>query len=134
MNEQIPIETRPTFCAKIYVGLGIEYSGESHDPEKAKKIIQEYVDTIRWCVTVTDTEFIYPGGREPGLIVGIIQYPRFPQPEKILKIRIMSLANKLLKGLDQYRLSVVFEISGLRGSFQETCLITNEDKTDERDN
>ena len=133
MNEQIPPKIRSTFCAKIYVGLGIEYSDESHDPEKAKKIIQDYVDNIRWCVTVTNTEFIYCGGREPGLIVGIINYPRFPQPEKTLRIRTMALANKLLKGLDQYRLSIVFETQTYAGNIPETILITNEDKKDERD-
>ena len=97
-----------TYEVKIYVGLRIGYSDVYHSLEEAKQICQKYVDEIGWCVTVTETEFIYKGGNEKGIIVGIIQYPRFPLPTETINTRVFELAQALLDGLEQQRLSVVF--------------------------
>ena len=105
------------FCAKIYCGLRKSYSGKVFNIEMAEKICQDYVDKIGWCVTVTKTRYIYKNGNEDGVIVGIIQYPRFPKPEHCIKEQTFKLAKNLLKGLEQNRVSV--EIN------QEIFLIEN---------
>jgi SAM-dependent methyltransferase len=39
------------------------------------------------CVTVTPTNFIYCGGQEDGVIIGIRNYPRFPKTEDEICIK-----------------------------------------------
>ncbi len=46
-----------------------------------KEVIQEYCNSVGLCVTVTDTDFIYTGGSEIGVRIGLRQYPRYPQSE-----------------------------------------------------
>lgn len=63
-----------TYTATIYIG---------GDVAKIKDVCRKYC--LRGlCVTVTPTEYIYTGGSETGVSVGLINYPRFPaEPEKI---------------------------------------------------
>jgi hypothetical protein len=43
-----------------------------------------YCDEVGLCVSVTLTEYVYTGGEDFGIIVGLINYPRFPStPEQI---------------------------------------------------
>ena len=98
----------PTFTAHIYVGLQEQYTGQYHQPDVAKALCQQYVDEVKWCVTFTETEFIYTEGNEPGLIIGMVNYPRFPSDPETLKEKALKLAEKLLIELNQFRVSVVF--------------------------
>ena len=43
------------------------------------------------CVTVTQTSFIYTGGEEYGIRVGLVNYPRFPVSEE----KLLSIAHQL---------------------------------------
>lgn len=54
------------------------------------------------CVTVTPTTYVYTGGEEEGVIVGLINYPRFPV-EKAGQIfaTAQALAEKLCQLLGQ---------------------------------
>lgn len=63
-----------TYRADIYVG---------GDLAEARRICREFcADGL--CVTVEPIEFIYTGGSETGVRVGLINYPRFPStPEKV---------------------------------------------------
>ena len=97
-----------TFTATIYVGRKYRYNGKHISLRKTKKIIQEYVDAVGLCVTVTPTEYIYKNGREKGVTVGLINYPRFPSTEPFIKEQAIELAGLLLKGCRQMRVSVVF--------------------------
>ena len=73
---------------------------------KAKEICQKYCDEKGLCVTVTPTEYIYTGGTEPGVVVGMINYPRFPKyPHQQIKTA-QKLAMRLLEGLDQQSFSI----------------------------
>ena len=94
--------------AKIFCGLRKGYTEEIFSIEKIYEVCQEYCDQVGWCVTVTPTRFIYKNGYEPGAIVGIISYPRFPISKEDLRNRTVCLATKLLKELKQLRISVVF--------------------------
>ena len=76
------------------------------DYQKAKQIAQAYCDDVGLCVTVTATEYVYTNGSEPGVIVGLINYPRFPKYSHELLETAEALAMKLLKGLDQQSFSI----------------------------
>ena len=75
--------------------FGVDKAG---DIAQAKRFCADYCLT-GLCVTVTETEFIYKGGREMGFIVGLVNYPRFPStPEDILgqaELIAMQLINEL---------------------------------------
>jgi len=97
-----------TFTAIIWVGLKVRKTGKVQPAIKAKRVIQSYCDKMGFCVSVTPTEFIYTKGGEPGLAVGIINYPRFPMDAESLKRRTETLAQLLMAALKQERVSIVF--------------------------
>ena len=99
-----------TFNAIIYVELRAKYKSHSHTIRYslAFDFIQEYCDRVGLCVTVTETTFIYTKGREPGIIVGLINYPRFPKDPEDIKNIALDLANKLKHYCNQNRVSIVF--------------------------
>jgi hypothetical protein len=59
------------------------------------------------CVTVTPTEFIYTGGAESGVAVGLINYPRFPAEPAEIFAKAEALALHLIDGLHQHSASIV---------------------------
>lgn len=64
-----------TYWARIYI------AGNRAD---AERVCRSFTFGNGACVTVTPTEYVYSGGQESGVIVGLINYPRFPStPEKI---------------------------------------------------
>lgn len=76
------------------------------DYAKAKDIAQAYCDEVGFCVTVTPTCYVYRGGREDGVIIGIINYPRFPKYSHELLVVAEALAKKLLVELEQQSFSI----------------------------
>lgn len=106
-----------TFTATIYVGLKHHYEGEVMPFEQVEDIIQRWVDGIGMCVTVTRTKYVYTKGNEPGIIVGFINYPRFPSTPGDIAYRVFDLAQILLKECKQMQLSIVFP--------DETILFSN---------
>ena len=97
-----------TWAASIFVGLREGYGDKILPIQKVRDICQEYCDEIGWCITITLTELVYKKGNEPGVIVGVINCPRFPNTIDVLKEKIWTLAELLLTQLKQERLSVVF--------------------------
>lgn len=71
------------------------------DIERAKLSCRELCDGLGFCVTLTPTTYIYTGGEEAGMIVGIINYPRFPSDQETLRDRAVVFAEKLRADLDQ---------------------------------
>lgn len=67
--------------------------------------LQEYCDKAGLCVTVTETWFVYTGGREPGWKIGLRNYPRFPCADSS---ELLAHAEKLGKALAE---------QGRQGSF-----------------
>ncbi|MFO7999304.1 MAG: hypothetical protein R6U86_10030, partial [Bacteroidales bacterium] len=98
----------PTYNATIYVGCKERDTGFLHSLDEVKAICQEYCDEIGLCVTVTATDYIYTNGHEPGAIIGFINYPRFPSAPEQIRKEAMELAYRLLRKLNQYRISIVF--------------------------
>jgi len=118
------MEISKTYIANIYVGTRPGYN-DIHDhllisnKQKIISICQKYCDDVGLGLTVTDTEFIYTNGNEPGIIVGLINYPRFPATRIEIKATAIDLAKILLKELKQERLSIVLS--------DETIMIEKED-------
>ena len=108
-----------TFYANIWLGLRNGYDGEVADIQFVKNMCQDYVEK-GLCVTVTETEFIYTGGNEPGVIIGLINYPRFPTTDEAVVHDACILADLLMKSLEQFRCTVVTP--------NETILLHNEYK------
>lgn len=101
-----------TYWARIYVAVPQSWCTSEQrilpDMDAADKICQDYVDGVGLCVTVTPTRFLYTRGCESGVIVGLINYPRFPSdPDKIRK-RAIELATILKKELHQNRVTIEF--------------------------
>ena len=53
------------------------------------------------CVTVTETLYIYKGGRSRGAIVGLINYAKHPSSRDKIWAHAMSLAKSLLAWTNQ---------------------------------
>jgi hypothetical protein len=106
------MKTLPTFQATIFCGFKPGYSALVKFDEdyfnEAKIICQAYCDKIGFCVTIKPTFFIYTDGSEPGVEVGIINYPRFPKEFEEIKRLALDLAKQLKKHFLQKRVSVVF--------------------------
>lgn len=93
-NDHISV---PTYQIQIYI------AGELHQIQAS---LQEYV-TIGCCVTVTPTKYVYTGGAETGVIIGLINYARFETPIVELNKHAFDIAEKLLKDCHQRSCSVV---------------------------
>lgn len=75
------------------------------DVEDAKRICRRYCFDEGLCVTVSPTTFIYTGGEESGVVVGLRAYPRFP--ETPIYTHAHELAARLIDGLSQWSAMVV---------------------------
>lgn len=96
-----------SFNVQIWVGLKETYNDEKiHTIEDVYKICDEFVNDIKDCVSVTETSFRYVDGFEKGVIVGYIQYPRFPRESYEIADRALKLAEKLMLELNQYRVTI----------------------------
>lgn len=67
----------------------------------AEPICREHCDAVGLCVTVTDTFYTYTGGQERGIIVGLINYPRFPKEPRAIWWKAEQLAAFLCQRLGQ---------------------------------
>jgi hypothetical protein len=72
-----------TFTATIYM---------AGDIDVAKQVCREACRMKGLCVTVTPTDYIYTGGQEAGFAIGLVNYPKFPVPERDLVGRATALA------------------------------------------
>lgn len=109
------MKTSATFTANIYVGLKHGYDDakssyrKKHTSiEEVREWVQDYCNKVKLGVTLTPTEFIYVDGNEPGVIIGLIQYPRFPQPTEFIEFNALAIARGLMKLCSQERVSIIF--------------------------
>lgn len=77
-------KTSATYQIKIYLSGSIEL---------IKNACREYC-MIGLCVTVSPTLFIYTGGEEFGVEIGLLNYPRFPDTSESLLKKATELAVK----------------------------------------
>ncbi len=102
-------KTIETFSAEICL------AGNYDD---AVRICKEECNEIGLCVTVTKTEFIYTQGAESGVLVRLVQYPRFPKETEEIYDTAYNLALDLIEGL--------FQGSALIITPQETKWVTTD--------
>lgn len=91
-------ETAPTYTATIYI---------AGDYARAKEICKAYCLAVGLCVTVSRADYVYTGGEEAGVIVGLINYPRFPSTPEAIRNHAWALAGMLRDGLYQHSFSIV---------------------------
>lgn len=70
--------------------------------EVAKQVLRAECLREGLCVTVEPTTYIYTGGEEPGFVVGLLNYPRFPVTAEDLDRRARDLMHKLLAATCQH--------------------------------
>lgn len=68
---------------------------------EARKTCLRYAEQFGFCVTVTETMYCYTGGQEAGVIVGLINYPRFPSMPTAIWAHAEELASRLCRDLKQ---------------------------------
>lgn len=83
----------PSYPVSIFIATN------SHG--NAEAICSEYCDDVGLCVTVTATRFVYVNGGDPGYIIGLINYPRFPKEPAAIWAHAEALAERLCEGLWQ---------------------------------
>lgn len=71
------------------------------DYEQAKVHCRKYCHEIGLCVTVEPTTYIYTGGEEAGVRIGLINYPRFESLSGDLMSKAIHLAELLRTELCQ---------------------------------
>lgn len=91
------IKTAPSYPVSIFI------AGNYYD---ARQVCREYCDEIGLCVTLAPTEYIYTGGFEGGLVVGLINYPRFPEQSCRIECHAEALGQKLMAALGQESFSI----------------------------
>jgi hypothetical protein len=109
------------YKADIWLGLRVGYTEEVYEIQVVYDICQDFV-AKGLCVTLSPTEFIYTAGNEPGCVIGLINYPRFPTTNEEVLADAVELAHILMRKLDQFRCSIITP--------EETLLLTNEEKRD----
>lgn len=77
------------------------------DLAQAKQICRQFCFDVGLCVTVEPVAYIYTGGEEAGVRVGLINYPRFPAPAEEILAKAQTLADALMVGLCQHSYSIV---------------------------
>lgn len=103
------MKTQKSYNVQIWVGLKESINPLTpryHTITDVRRVCDEHVMDGD-CVSITQTEFRYTNGYEPGVIVGYIQYPRFPRTEMKITKRAILLAEKLMFEFNQYKVSVV---------------------------
>ena len=93
-----PIKIEPAYNINIYI---------AGDVQRIKNLCSRYCMNVGFCVTVTQTDFVYTGGVESGAIVGVVSYPRFPDSSANLRKKAIDLANLLIVKTYQWSALVV---------------------------
>jgi hypothetical protein len=94
----LEIKTAPTMVYTIHM---------AGDIGVAKQVCRQYCYDKGFCVTVTPTSYVYTGGQEEGFMVGIINYPRFPNGEPMLYAAARELFERLLVACCQHSGTIV---------------------------
>lgn len=100
------MKTCEPYSVKIYCGLKEGYDGYQHPVTEAYEVCQKYCDEVGLCVTVTNTHFVYKDGNEDGVIVGLIQYPRFPKFNVEIDNLAIRLGYILMEKFKQQRVTI----------------------------
>lgn len=101
--------TVPTITATVYVGSSPAYTKQPMSASIIHQTLQNYVDRVGLCLTITDNTFVYTDGNEPGFTVGLINYPRFPSDREKIRKHALAIAQLLKDAYHQLRVTVVMD-------------------------
>lgn len=59
------------------------------------------------CVTLEPTRYIYAGGVEDGVKIGLIQYPPFPEDEEVLLEKAIKVGQEVAEANYQWSYSII---------------------------
>jgi hypothetical protein len=90
-------EVAPSCAVSIFIAGGYG---------QALETCRSFCDEIGYCVTVTPTTYVYRDGEEEGVVVGLINYPRFPDHPARIEDTAIRLGMRLKKALGQESFSV----------------------------
>ena len=118
------------FRASVYMGLQRGYGEELLDKQEIISRIQQYQDTrireadIYLSAAISDTTIVLRGQHEPHLVLGFINYPKFPMEENALKSEIEQLATTMMMEFAQNRMVIAYP--------DETVMLEQSEDTDWR--
>ena len=69
--------------------------------DDAVRICKKYCNEVGLCVTIDKTEFVYTQGAESGVKIRLVNYPRFPEEDRVIYLEAENLAKELIEGLYQ---------------------------------
>jgi hypothetical protein len=90
-------ETAPSYPVSIFIAG--EYGSALH-------MASAFCFRVGLCVTVTETTYVHSDAEEVGVIVGLINYPRFPKEPAQIEALAIELGNELREALGQESFSV----------------------------
>ncbi len=96
-----------TFYAEIHLGLKNLDTDYIVHSQQIRNYIQKFCNEVGLCVSVTHTEYVYTNGCEPGLIIRLINYPRFPKRSGDILDIAFNLAGQLKILAGQKRVSII---------------------------
>ena len=84
--------------AKVYIGGNFQ---------AAEMVCRDFCFPFGLCVTIEETKFIFGGGTEEGVVIGLIQYPPFPEEEESLERKAVEIGQKIAEASFQWSFTVV---------------------------
>ncbi len=100
-----------TYTATIYCGFKPGYGSLNRFKKdcirQAEAICQKYCNEVGFCCTIEPTSFVYKDGNEPGVKVGLINYPRFIKKPSEIKNHAIKIATLLKEAFEQHRVSII---------------------------
>jgi len=82
----------PSFCVEVFI---------AGDKATARRVLRDYCMKDPCCVTLSSTEYVYRGGLEDGVVVGLRNYPRFPSSPEEIRSRANDIASVLMDEMAQ---------------------------------
>lgn len=82
----------PSYKIKLYI------AGNYDDAVRA---CRQYVNGVGLCVTVERADYVYTYGMESGVVIGLVNYPRFPCSKEKIYDKAKGLATHLIRELCQ---------------------------------
>lgn len=91
-------ETRESWWAWVYVGGSLD---------EAEMVCRRFCLEEGLCVTIRKCHYIFPGGSEYGVQIGLIQYPPFTTDEATLNDLALRIGQAIAEANGQWSYTVV---------------------------
>lgn len=106
------VKSVPFFEARIYIGSRRKYNGDAFSYADLRAFVGEFQSARDASkanpVRITPTAYVWQDYHEAGWEVAVINYPRHPKAETVLRHFAYELGIGLLNMFEQNRISIVF--------------------------